>query len=55
MGEQKLTTASIYADDLAWLKARQLKASGPDTGWIAMPDLVHAMIEYVRETEGEGA
>jgi hypothetical protein len=50
------TTIQVYVPDAEWLRARQLQASSATkSGWIPMFDLIHALIEFVRETEGEGA
>ena len=49
-----LTTASIYTADLAWLKQRQLRASGESKSWLPMPDVIHALLEAVQRA-GEGA
>jgi hypothetical protein len=54
------TTVQVYREDADWLKTRQRKASfttesGVQSGWIPMFDLIHALIEFVREAEGEGA
>jgi hypothetical protein len=49
-----LTTASIYTADLAWLKQRQLRASGESKSWLPMPDVIHALVESTQRAE-EGA
>jgi hypothetical protein len=58
--ERDTTTLQVYKADAEWLKTRQRQASfttqsGMRSRWIPMFDLVHELIEYVREAEsGEG-
>ena len=49
------TTLQVYKADADWLKTRQRQVSfTTERGWIPMFDLVHELIEFVREAEGEG-
>jgi hypothetical protein len=49
------TTIQVYKADADWLRARQRHASlTTESDWITMFDLIHALIEFVREIEGEG-
>jgi hypothetical protein len=49
------TTAAIYTADLEWLKARQLRVSNAAGEWLPMTDVIHHLIEFARQSEGEGA
>jgi hypothetical protein len=55
----KLTTVSIYPEDLAWLQRRQLQVSAersaqaPEGGktWLTMPDLMHEFVQALQAAE----
>jgi hypothetical protein len=52
----KVTTVSVYPDDLAWLQQRQLAVSAAEKRWLTMPELMHHFVLAVQEWEaGAGA